>query len=115
MAHHRRSTGAQMTPVSHDHHLIPPIVQFTNVSKVYGSGEAETKALADVSFAIEPGSFTCIIGPSGSGKSTILNLLGLLDRPTSGSYSLDGRDITTANSDADRARLRREHIGFVFQ
>ncbi|MBI4023110.1 ABC transporter ATP-binding protein [Candidatus Berkelbacteria bacterium] len=104
-----------MSPVSHDHHPIPPVVRFANISKTYGKGEAATKALSDASLAIEPGSFTAIIGPSGSGKSTILNLLGLLDRPTAGEYWLDGKRADSITDDGDRARLRRETIGFVFQ
>ncbi|MBI4032487.1 ABC transporter ATP-binding protein [Candidatus Berkelbacteria bacterium] len=104
-----------MTPVSHDHHPIPPIIRFAGVSKTYGKGEAATKALIEASFDIEPGSFTAIIGPSGSGKSTILNILGLLDRPSEGEYWLDGKRADLLTDDTERARLRRESIGFVFQ
>lgn len=94
---------------------IPPIIHFNAVSKSYGSGDAETHALLKASFSIAPGSFTAITGPSGSGKSTILNLLGLLDRPTSGSITLDGRALGDIRSDSDRAHVRRELIGFIFQ
>lgn len=104
-----------MSPVSHDHHPIPPVIRFKAVEKTYGKGEAATKALQHASFDIEPGSFTAIIGPSGSGKSTILNILGLLDRPSEGEYWLDGKRVDLIGGDAERARIRRETIGFVFQ
>lgn len=93
----------------------PPIIRFEAVSKSYGTGDAQTHALQKASFAIAPGSFTAITGPSGSGKSTILNLLGLLDRPTTGSIEIDGRDVIEIRSDSDRAHVRRELIGFIFQ
>ncbi|MBI2589603.1 ABC transporter ATP-binding protein [Candidatus Berkelbacteria bacterium] len=95
--------------------MIPPIIRFTNVSKMYGKGEGATKALIQASFSIEPGSFTAIIGPSGSGKSTILNILGLLDRPSDGAYKLDGKRVDDLTHDLRRAQMRRELIGFVFQ
>ena len=104
-----------MTPVSHDHHPIPPIVRFSGVSMTYGKGDAATKALSDATFEVEPGSFTAIIGPSGSGKSTILNILGLPDRPTGGEYWLDGKRVDALTNDTERARVRRDLIGFVFQ
>lgn len=94
---------------------LPAIIEFASVSKSYGSGDATTHALRDASFRIEPGSFTAITGPSGSGKSTILNLVGLLDRPTDGTYHLDGKEVGTIHSDSDRARVRSELIGFIFQ
>lgn len=104
-----------MTITHRGTHPIPPIVKFVKVSKVYGKGDIATHALEDATFEIEAGSFTAIIGPSGSGKSTMLNLLGLLDRPTSGGYTLDGKLVSDLRSDNDRARVRRETIGFVFQ
>lgn len=104
-----------MSPVSHDHHPIPPVIRFKGIEKTYGKGEAATKALVDASFDIEPGSFTAIIGPSGSGKSTIMNVLGLLDRPSAGEYWLDGKRVDAISDDSARARIRRETIGFVFQ
>jgi lipoprotein-releasing system ATP-binding protein len=84
------------------------------LDKTYGSGPTATRALADVSFAVEEGEFASIVGQSGSGKSTLLNLLGLLDTPSDGRVVLEGTD-TTALSRRDRARLRGEAIGFVFQ
>lgn len=77
-------------------------------------GDLSLQALAGVSLEIEPGSFIAIMGPSGSGKSTLMNLLGLLDSPTSGHYTLDGQEISQLSED-DLARLRRKTIGFVFQ
>ena len=93
----------------------PPIIKFDDVSKTYGSGSAKTQAVRGVSFGIAPGSITAIIGPSGSGKSTILNLVGLLDQPTGGKYWLDGVLTNDLTDDNDRARLRREKLGFIFQ
>lgn len=104
-----------MSIVHRSTHPIPAIIQFDHVSKTYGKGEAATRALQDVSFTIEPGSFTAIMGASGSGKSTILHVLGLLDRPTAGTYHLDGKLVSDLGHDNDRARVRRELIGFVFQ
>ncbi len=92
-----------------------PVVVLDRVSKIYGSGHAKTYALKNASFEIHPASFTVILGPSGSGKSTILNLVGLLDRPTSGQYLLDAVPTQEITDDNDRARLRREKLGFVFQ
>ena len=92
-----------------------PIIVFDKVSKVYGSGNAKTYALRNASFEIHPASFTVVLGPSGSGKSTILNLMGLLDRPTHGEYYLDGRPVSAITHTSVRARLRREKFGFVFQ
>ncbi|MGI6103679.1 MAG: ABC transporter ATP-binding protein [Patescibacteria group bacterium] len=96
-------------------HPIPQMVVFNKVTKTYGTGDIATHALQDASFTIEAGSFTAIVGPSGSGKSTMLNILGLLDRPTSGTYTLDGKLVSDLTSDTERARVRRELIGFVFQ
>ena len=92
-----------------------PVIQFDDVSKVYGTGSAKTHALRGVSFAIPAGSMTAIIGPSGSGKSTLLNIIGLLDTPTSGNYWIDGVLSNDLRNDDDRARLRREKLGFIFQ
>jgi putative ABC transport system ATP-binding protein len=85
------------------------------LSKVYGTtDETKTYALQDVSFRVEHGEFVAIIGPSGSGKTTLLNLIGALDRPTSGKVMLDGVDISRLSS-ADLAGIRNRKLGFVFQ
>ncbi len=91
-----------------------PIIELKDVSKLYGFGDATTIALEEVSLSVEKAEFVAIMGPSGSGKSTLLNLIGLLDRPTHGSYRLDGRAIEKPRPNA-RAKARRDKIGFVFQ
>jgi putative ABC transport system ATP-binding protein len=95
---------------------VTPAVAVEHVTRSYrlGSREDGVQALRGVSFEIPPGAFVAIVGPSGSGKSTLLNLLGALDRPTSGSVRLEGRDIASL-SDAQLARLRNSTVGFVFQ
>lgn len=90
------------------------MIECKNITKVYGSGEEETRALKGVSFSITDGEFVAIIGPSGSGKSTLMHILGCLDTPTSGSYFLDGRDVSKL-SDDQLADVRSNQIGFVFQ
>ncbi len=90
------------------------LVKAVNLTKVYGTGEAAVTALDHVSLAVEAGEFVAIMGPSGCGKSTLLHLLGGLDRPTEGTVSIDGQDLT-ALSDQALAELRRRRIGFVFQ
>lgn len=84
------------------------------VTKVYQMGAAQVRALAGVSIAFETGSFWAIMGPSGSGKSTMLNLLGCLDRPTSGRYLIEGQDVAGLDDNA-LSELRLRHLGFVFQ
>ncbi len=91
------------------------MIQLTNVSKIYGKdGSQVVKALDNASLSIGKGEFVAIIGASGSGKSTMMNILGLLDRPTSGEYYLDGREVSTLTDD-ERALIRNKKIGFVFQ
>jgi putative ABC transport system ATP-binding protein len=90
------------------------VIELSGVSKVYGKGEAEVRALDGVDIAIERGDFVAIIGASGSGKSTMMNIIGCLDAPTSGSYLLDG--INTVELDEyQQAQIRNRKIGFVFQ
>ncbi|MDV3277148.1 MAG: ABC transporter ATP-binding protein [Nitrososphaerales archaeon] len=93
-----------------------PAIEVVKVSRIYGEGgeEAKTVALQNVSFSIDHGEFVAIIGPSGSGKSTLLNLIGGLDRPTSGTVKIDGVDISKIPN-SELARIRNRKIGFVFQ
>lgn len=91
------------------------MIEITNVTKTYSAGsENEFRALKGVSFSIAAGEFVAIMGPSGSGKSTLMHILGALDTPTSGSYLLEGRDVSKL-SDDELAEIRRDSIGFVFQ
>ena len=91
------------------------MVSLKNVSKIYSkNGSAAVRALDNVSLEIDRGSFVAIIGPSGSGKTTLMNIMGLLDRPGSGTYTLDGR-VVSSLSDDQLARMRNQKIGFVFQ
>ncbi|MGD9751567.1 MAG: ABC transporter ATP-binding protein [Acidimicrobiia bacterium] len=91
----------------------PPVVALTGIGRSF-PGPPEVRAVQDVDLVIPRGDYVSILGPSGSGKSTLLNLLGLLDRPTSGTYRLDGIDTATL-PEARRAHLRGSRIGFVFQ
>jgi putative ABC transport system ATP-binding protein len=91
-----------------------PLIEFRNVSRVYGEGEAEVRALDDVDLKIDRGEFVAIMGPSGSGKSTAMNIIGCLDRPTAGDYLFDGTPVQNLAPDA-LALLRRHYLGFVFQ
>ena len=84
-----------------------------DIVKTYLMGDTVVQALAGVSLVIEEGEFTAIMGPSGSGKSTLMNILGCLDRPTAGSYKLDGAEVSTL-SDDELAATRNRKIGFVF-
>ena len=90
------------------------MIEIKNITKTYLTGDIETHALRGVSFTIKDGEFVAIMGPSGSGKSTLMHILGALDTPTSGTYILDGNDVSTL-SDDQLAKIRRERIGFVFQ
>lgn len=90
------------------------IIDLYNIKKTYIMGDNIVSALDDVSISIEQGEFTAITGPSGSGKSTLMNILGCLDRPTSGLYYLDGNEVASLN-DSRLAATRNKKIGFVFQ
>ena len=92
----------------------PPLIEFRAVTKVYGSGEAEVRALDGVDLSISRGEFVAIMGPSGSGKSTAMNIMGCLDVPTSGDYLFQGVAASRLDRD-ERTLLRRHMIGFVFQ
>src|SRR4051812_18064325 len=91
-----------------------PLVELTNVTKVYGTGEAEVRALDGVTLSIMEGELVAVIGASGSGKSTCMNIAGCLDRPTAGSYLFRGVEVTALDLD-QLAHVRRHYIGFVFQ
>ena len=91
-----------------------PLIRVANVKKVYRTGDVEVHALRGVSLDVYPGEFVAIMGSSGSGKSTLMNLLGCLDRPSSGSYRLAGREVAKMNRN-ELAEVRSEVLGFVFQ
>jgi len=91
-----------------------PLIEFKNVVKVYGEGQAAMMALCGIDFQIYDGEFVAVMGPSGSGKSTCMNILGCLDTPTSGAYLFKGVDVGSLTHD-ERALLRRTYLGFVFQ
>ena len=93
---------------------MPRVIEIENLTRVYQMGEVEVRALAGINLTADPGEFLAVMGPSGSGKSTLMNILGCLDRPTSGTYKLDGIDVSTLNRD-ERAVIRNAKIGFVFQ
>jgi len=90
------------------------VIELKEVSKIYGFGNATTVALDEISLSIPKNEFVAIMGPSGSGKSSLLNVIGLLDRPTHGTYSLSGRVVSKLKPNR-LAKARRDHIGFVFQ
>jgi ABC-type lipoprotein export system ATPase subunit len=91
-----------------------PLIELTEIAKTYALGEVEVQALRGVTLRIDRGEYLALMGHSGSGKSTLMNTLGCLDRPTSGSYRLEGEEVVSMSQDA-RARLRNRKIGFVFQ
>ncbi len=92
----------------------PIIVRLENIFKIYGSGETEVRALNNVNLTIEQGEYCAIMGPSGSGKSTAMNIMGCLDRPSSGHYYLDDVDVAQMD-DSQLAHIRNKKLGFVFQ
>ena len=90
------------------------MIEVRNITKVYKTGDVETRVLKGISFSIEKGEFVAIIGPSGSGKSTLMHILGCLDTSTSGQYFFEGKDVSKL-SDDELADIRKKKIGFVFQ
>jgi len=94
--------------------MTPPLVELENVTKVYQAGDVAVHALRAVSLTIEKGEFIAIMGPSGSGKSTLMNIIGCLDRPTSGRYFLDGVEVSRLSRN-ELAEVRNRTLGFVFQ
>ena len=90
------------------------ILRVENLTKVYGKGENEVRALDGVSFSVEKGEFVAVIGPSGSGKSTLLHILGGVDRPTSGRVLMDGKDVYAQNEE-QLAIFRRRQVGLIYQ
>jgi putative ABC transport system ATP-binding protein len=91
-----------------------PIIDMSHISKTYGKGENKVLALKDISLTVYPGDFVAILGPSGSGKTTLMNIIGLIDKPDSGTYYIDGIS-AHEQRDSVYSRLRNEKIGFVFQ
>ena len=90
------------------------LIELQGIERIFQLGESTVHALSALNLSVDAGEYVAVMGPSGSGKSTLLNLLGLLDRPSSGTYRLEGRDVTTLSHD-EQAKVRSQRIGFVFQ
>ncbi len=95
-------------------HARPALVRLKSVARQYGTGDVQVRALDGIDLVVEPGETLAVVGPSGSGKTTLLSIIGLLERPTSGTVELDGNEVDHL-SEEERADLRRSRIGFVFQ
>ena len=106
--------AAPPPPYRPDQRLRTPIIELHGVTRVYDLGRVQVRALAGVDIRVDQGEFVAIVGPSGSGKSTLMNLIGCLDRPTTGTYRLAGTDVGGLDDDG-LAELRSKRIGFVFQ
>ncbi|MCB0182625.1 MAG: ABC transporter ATP-binding protein, partial [Caldilineaceae bacterium] len=104
----------QIETTRHTPQATRPLIQVTSLRKIYHLGTTTVQALRGVSFTISEGEFVALMGPSGSGKSTLMHLLGCLDTPTDGRYELEGQDVGQL-SKRERATIRNQHIGFVFQ
>src|SRR3989338_9167734 len=100
--------------MKHKDYQITHMIKVSHISKIYKIGTLETLALSDVSFEIKKGEFVAIMGPSGSGKSTLMHILGALDLPSSGTYILDGENVSDLSQD-ELADIRNRKIGFIFQ
>lgn len=94
--------------------MAEPVIQLQNISKIFTTDEVETHALSEVSLSFERGDYVAVAGPSGCGKSTLLSILGLLDTPNSGEYTLNGKAVANLGL-AERARIRNREVGFIFQ
>jgi len=114
MTEERRRDAPQIGRQATEAHELSGLVELVDVTKIYRMGDVEVPALRGVSLTIEEGDFVAIMGSSGSGKSTMLNILGCLDRPTNGSYRLNGTEVSQLNRN-ELADIRNETLGFVFQ